>query len=229
MINIYALPTWFVGFDEYLELLFALVSLLVTIFALRIYQLTEGRQVKLFTVSFMLISISYFIQSFFNSGALSYLINNNYLLISEASILTVVFLGIYSYFLFFLMGLITFTYMTLDRRSIRLYSLISLSAVLSLVFSLNRILLFYAMSSLFLVYIAVNYIKQLYKSGQPRIITPLAAFFLLLVANLGFMLSSNTGRFYIAGHFLELGAFSLLLVNMLVVLRRWTVNGASCS
>src|SRR4030042_337553 len=134
MANIYLVPNWFLGYDILLELAFAIVSLIVGIYAFKIYRLSEQQESKLFSIAFFSISVSYFIQSFLNFAIISELNENISILLRINNINTMNSLGIFAHMIFFMAGLITLVYMTLRIRSVKAYSLLLIIIMLSLIF-----------------------------------------------------------------------------------------------
>ena len=59
-------PSWFFGYDVALEFAFAVISITVAILAFQIYKKTLRKQIRIFGISFLFISISYFMQSVLN-------------------------------------------------------------------------------------------------------------------------------------------------------------------
>ena len=62
MAGLYIIPEWFLGYDIALNLLFGIITLIVSLYAFKIYRLSSLKQSKLFGISFSFISISYFVQ-----------------------------------------------------------------------------------------------------------------------------------------------------------------------
>ncbi len=220
MANIYLVPNWFLGYDILLELAFAIVSLIVGIYAFKIYKLSEQQESKLFSIAFFSISVSYFIQSFLNFAIISELNENISILLRINNINTMNNLGIFAHMIFFMAGLITLVYMTLRIRSVKAYSLLFIIIMLSLIFSLNKLYIFYLLSSVLLLYILIHYFKNYFESRKPRMLLVLVAFAFLLFGTIHFIFSLNHGLYYVIGHFLELIAYLLILTNLILVIRK---------
>jgi len=52
MVNMMLAPSWFFGYNVFLEAVFAIITIILGIYAIRIYLLTNQEQVKLFSISF---------------------------------------------------------------------------------------------------------------------------------------------------------------------------------
>jgi len=219
MINIYVVPEWFFGYDIVLELIFAVVTLLVSYYAFKVYKLSGQDQPKLFGISFLLISLSYIIQSIFNFIFVDKLEDiTSYQSIININILHA--LGVYSHILFFVLGLITLTYMTLKVKNIKISSLLFIIVLVALFFSSNVLYSFYLISSILLAYILLFYIINYWKNRQHKTILVLIAFAFLMFGNVHFIFSMNHSLYYVIGHLLGLIAYMLILANLVLVIRK---------
>lgn len=217
MVDLFSLGTIFLHWDTVLELAFAIITLIVGIFALRIYNLSEQKQSLLFGISFLFISASYLIKSITNYLIISKLNENicRGLKIYDVSILNSI--GTYSYVFLFIIGLITLAYMTIHQKSIKIYFLTLAITVISLIFSSNTVLLFYILSSIILIIILIHYIINYSTNKQGKTLLVLIAFSFLLFGSIHFILSVNHSLFYFIGHILELIAYLLILINLIWV------------
>jgi len=220
MANLYLIPRWFFGYDVFLELAFALITLIVSYYAYKIYRLSGQYQSKLFSIAFSFFSISYFIQSLLNFAIISKLGENICSAIKLQNITTLNLYGIYIHTIFSVIGLVTLAYMTLKTKSLKIYSMILLISLLTLILSLNKIYLFYVLSSFLLVYIVLHYLVNFLENKQINTLLVLIAFLLLLFGHIHFIFAINHELFYILGHFLELTAYLLILINLIMVLKK---------
>ena len=214
-------PEWFFGYDILFEFAFAVITLIVGIYAFKIYKLSDQKQSKFFGIAFILISISYFIQSFLNLAIISKLNEGICKALRISSVNLFNSIGTYVHMIFFILGLITLTYMTLKIRSPKTYSLLSVVILLSLLFSSNKLYLFYLLSSVLLAYIWIHYLINYLKNKKPKTLLIFGAFVFLLFGSIHFIFSVNHGLYYVIGHFLELIAYLLILINLLLVVKKW--------
>lgn len=217
MIYPLSFETIFQHWSTILEFAFAIITLIVGIFALRIYKLSEQKQSLLFGISFIFISTSYFIKSLTNYLIISKLNENicRGLKIYDVSLLNAI--GTYSYIFFFIIGLITLAYMTIHQKSLKIYFLTLAITITSLIFSSNSVLLFYILSSIILIIILIHYIINYHTNRQGKTLLVLVAFSFLLFGSIHFILSVNHTIFYIIGHILEFIAYLLILINLIWV------------
>ena len=219
MQNIYLIPNWFFGLDVIFELTFAVIALIVSFYAFKTYKLTNQNQSKFFGYSFLFISISYFIQSFMNFAIISKINEGICNVLKIQAVDTLNAMGIYAHILFFIVGLVTLTYMTLKTESKKIYSLILITSLLLILLSINKIYSFYFLSSIFLVYITLHYFFNYIRNKQTKTLLALIAFIFLLFGSIHFMFVVNHVLFYILGHFLELAAYLIILINLFLVLK----------
>lgn len=219
MMNYPIVPYWFAGYNAILELIFFAITLLVGLYAIKIYKLSGQRQSKLFGVSFLMISSSYLIQSILNFAA-SYSMSGGCSMKSMASMHTLSNLGIMAYMAIFTAGLVTLCYMTFKSKDAVSY-LFFLGAILAVLFlSSNKLYFFYVLCSVLLIYISFYYLRNYIQTRNSNSLLVLVAFLFLLFGKMHFIFSIDHGTFYVAGHLLELVAYALILANLLMITRR---------
>ena len=217
MLNI---PQWFLIAEFWLELTFAIITLLVGVYAYKTYKLSGRREPKLFAYGFSLISLAYFIQFFFsimiitkiNEDICDQLRIQNILYLNMGTIIFQVIL--------FSIGLATLVYMTFKKPNRKLFTLLILTVLVAIIFSAHKLLTFHLLSTLFLAYIVFYYADHLYKKNNKKVKLIFIAFVLLLLSSLDFLLAGFHDALFVAGHILELGAYILILVNLIHILRK---------
>ena len=128
-------------------------------------------------------------------------------------------IGLYFHITFFILGLVTLVYMTLNTDNKKLYLLLLSTSLLFVALSQNSIYSFYFLSSVFLIYMVSHYFTNYIKNRQPKTILISIAFFFFLLGNIHFIFLINHIKFYIIGHFLGLIAYLLIFANLLLVLK----------
>ncbi len=219
MMNYAIVPHWFSGYNVLLEVLFAVITLLVGMYALRIYQFSGQRQIRLFGISFLLISAAYFVQSVLNFAS-SYSMLEGCSRQAMNSVHAFSTAGIYAHMLFFVTGIVTLAYMTLRINDVKAYMLFLVTVIGSLLLSSNRLYFFYVLSSILLIYISFYYFRRYLQNRNKNSLIVFVAFLFLLFGKIHFIFSLNHGAFYVAGHLLEFIAYSLILANLLILIRR---------
>lgn len=220
MAHPYTLPSWFFGYNIGLELAFAIITLIVSFFAFKIYRLTDQRQSKLFGYSFLFISAAYFLESLLNFLIVSKLNDNISIFLKMQDVFVLNNAELFTHMLMFMMGLLTLTYMTLKTKNTRTFIILIAITILALIFSTNRLYLFYLIATVLLIFICIHYVQNYFKNKQTNTLLVLTAFLFLLFGHFHFIISVDHALFYIIGHFLELAAYLLILANLLLVLRK---------
>lgn len=219
MMNCPMMPYWFAGYNSMLEMLFFAVTLVVGIYALKIYSLSIQRQLKLFGLSFLMISASYLILSILNYLSLYYMAGGcSTQAMSSMHSLNVA--GIYAQMLLFIIGLVTLTYMTLKIKDLKPYFLFVAIAIGTILVSSNKLYFSYVISSILLIYISFFYLRNYLQSKKANTFTVFIGFLFLLFAKIHFVFSLNHGAFYVAGHLLEFVAYTMILINLISVIKR---------
>jgi hypothetical protein len=213
-------PPWFLGFDILLELLFFIITLIISVFAFKVYKKTYQKSILLFATGFFLISLSYLIQSLFNFFALSKLNENICVVINIRSVLFFNFMGIIAHIIFMILGLSLLTYMTLKIEKKRSFLLILLLPTLGLIFSKDLVNTFFMYSTLFLSFLLYHFIKNYIKKKDNKSLLIASSFVLLFIGNIYFILLPTNSLFYALGHIVNLVAYILIICNFYLVLKR---------
>ena len=213
-------PLWFYGYGVGLELGFAFISLIVALFAFRVYRRTSQRYVKLFGISFLLISISYFVQSIFNFLIIKKLNEPISRMMKLYSVVTFDNLGMITHIIFMTLGLAILAYITFKEKKYRLLWLLIVSPLLAIFFSRNMLYIFYLFASIYLIFIEWHFITNYIKNKKTTTLLIAIAFLLLLFGNFHFLFGVNHQLFYVLGHIFELVAYLLILTNFYLVLKK---------
>ncbi len=220
MANFMIIPTWFLGYNIILEAVFALITLIVSRYAFKLYKLSEQRQLMLFGMAFLSISISYFIQSLLNFAILFNLTEDICHMVKANNLNSLNFIGVYTYVIFFTFGLMLLFFMTLRIKDAKIFSLIFLIVLSAIFLSANILFMFYLVSSIMLLSVCLHYLKNYLDKKQTKTLLVLIAFVFLLFGRVHFIFALNHGTYYVLGHVLELGAYGLILINLLRVLSK---------
>lgn len=216
----YLSPDWFFGYDIVLEILFAIVTFIVSLLAFKVYKSTSQKQAFYLGWSFMLISISNIFQSIINFLIITKLNENICGVIRIQSVEAFNAAGMIIHMFFMIAGLSVLAFMTLRLEDYRGLVLIAGLALIAVFLSANPLYMFYAVSSLLLVIISWYFIRNFLRNKQTKTLLIAIAFLFLLFGSVHFLFSVNHALFYAIGHFLELIAYSLVLSNFFMVLKR---------
>lgn len=210
-------PQWFFGIDVALEFLFAIILLAVALFGHKIYKKTGQRQIKYFSLAFLFIGVSYVIQSIFNYLVVSQLVETVCYVIKFRSIALFNLYGMYAHMLLMTIGLVLLVYMTFkieDKRPLWLLMIISLLAIF---LSCNQLYIFYLLSSVYLIFLVWHFLGNYLKNKTGNSLLIATAFLLIFFGSVHFTFSMDHQPYYVVGHILELFAYLLILINLLIV------------
>lgn len=215
----YIIPNWFFGFDIAMEILFAIITFLVAIFAFRVGRLTKERKIKLFGMSFLLIGLSYLLWA----GINFWFANLGPDGLQDLTIQGVTLIGtlsLYAYTILFTSGLATLAYLTCDVKKGKVYYLVFGLSLLVLFSSFNKLAMFSVLSIFLISVITYHYFEEYLKNKNKKSLLVLVAFLFLFVGNIAFIYSSVYYQAYVAGHVLELVAYVLILINLIKTVKR---------
>jgi hypothetical protein len=214
MAHLYLVPRWFFGFDIAMELLFAIIAAALAFFAYKVYRISEEREVRLFSVSFLMISLSYIVWAGINTFLLSRL-TDEVMEISLRNILSLNYIFGLMHMSLFVLGILTLAYATLEPKNRgRTYYIIAGLALVALVSSslpwiTYQILAIFLLSAIVYHY-AIDHMCYTNKKARPVFL----AFVLLLLSRIDFLFATKSATAYIFGHVLELAAYILILVSL---------------
>jgi len=217
--NIFITPQWFFGYDVVLELLFAVITLLVSYYAWKIYKVSEERNLRLFSMAFLFIALSYIIQSILNFVILERLDDDIAGMINIQSVYLLNLFGIYMHAILFLVGLLILTYVALKIYSLRTFVLLILLVFSALYFSPYKTFLLFFISTLLLGFIVYYYLTNYWNNRKATTLLVLIAMILLFIGYIHFIFATENSMYYVIGHFMELAAYILVLINLLIILR----------
>lgn len=214
----YLVPNWFFGFSLIFEIIFGVITLAVALYSFKVYNYCMDGHCKLYGLGFLSLAFSYFSWALV-SWYVPFKFNVSEEVISLENFAEIVNFGVYSHVFFFLAGLVTLTYVTFDVNGKRIYSLLLSLVLVALIFAENKIVAFYFISALLLLYI-VFYYGRGYIDGQgPRNKWILTSFIFLFIGSVDFTLSAVNGIHYIVGHVLFLIGYLFILVNFVLMLK----------
>lgn len=220
MTHLSIVPDWFFGYGMIFELAFAMITLAVSLYAFKIYKLSEDRHSKHLGYAFLFFSLSYFIQFILNVAMLFELNEAILNLVELKDIITLDVFYIFTHMILFTLGLVTLCYMALKVKNKAVYVGMLLGSMLIVLFSINQINFFYIFSSLLLLFISIHYLKNYIDGSHNKSLLMVIAFFCLFVGHLHFIFLANHPVYYIIGNFLELVAYTLILINLLSVIKK---------
>ena len=219
MSNIFVVYNWFFGYDIVLEALFAIITLIVSFYAYKLYKISAQRTFKHFAFAFFAIAISYIVQTVMNLLILFQYNDDVTALLSLRDVYLLNLFAVYISMLFFIIGLITLFYTTLNYHNYRLWGLMFALSIVAILFSINKLFMFYLVSSILLIFIVIHYLLNYAHHKHIHGLLMFLATLFLLFSSIHFILAVNHGMFYVIGHILELFAYLLVLTNLALVFK----------
>ena len=235
MVYFYLVPSSFLKFSVIMQILFAIVSILVSYFSFSIYKISKQREIKLFGISFLLISFSYIILAIVHSAiafptivVIAKLATNNISRLGG--------IGLLLYIILFTMGLITLSYTKLKIKSGKAYYLLLGLALITIITPLVITSTLYPLiasgsvytlfitskilSVFLLTFIIYNYLEEYSKNNNKKTLLISIAFTLLFLSNVDFILSIKYYQAYIIGNILELIAYIFILISLILSIKK---------
>ncbi len=218
MVYLYLIPKWFVWIGISMEFLFALVTLIVALFAFKIYKLSAQRELKLFGISFLFIALAYVSLALFNLSILSQLRERiNYVALEKIAYLGL--LGVFSHMLFFIIGLVTLAYMTFKIKKLRIFILLLALSLAAVFLSGYKLMALYIVLSILLCFVVFYYLREYHNNQNTRTGLVSVAFIFLLLSILSLVFSGQGYVYYVVGHILELFSYLIILFNLIFVVK----------
>ncbi|RME52739.1 hypothetical protein D6783_03915 [Candidatus Woesearchaeota archaeon] len=217
---LYETPPWFFGFDIAFELVFAAITLAVSLQSWRVFKLTRQRMPKLFGTGFLLISVSYLVWAFVNLTIALKLDDASCAFCLGLQVALLDRIGIFLHLLFFLAGVVVLTYNTLRIKSAPTLTLLLILTLGWLVLTIQKLWVFYILTSILFIFIVSYYLQRFLDRRSWKTFSIFLAFVLLFLGTLQFIFLSVNTVYYAAGHVLELVAYILILVELIRVLKK---------
>ncbi|HYD03305.1 MAG TPA: MASE3 domain-containing protein [Alphaproteobacteria bacterium] len=212
-------PEWFYGYNIALELIFAIITFSVSFYAWKIYKITQERNLRLFSLAFTFVGLSYFARALLNLVVFLRLDDEVCLLMKIQDLYLLNLFGTYVYSILFLIGILLLAYVALKIYSLQTFILMFLLVFTSLYFTPFKTFMLYLLSTLLLGFIVVYYFRNYFNNKKMTTLLVLIAMILLFTAYVSYLLSTNNAWYYFIGHIMEMVAYLIILVNLVVVSR----------
>lgn len=205
-------PTWFRGFSILFNIIFFFVTGAITITGFRAYMFSKKENMKLHSVGFGLLALSYFVLAVTNAVVFS----------RAGDIVSWMIGGFYLYTILFLAGIVVllFVYLKVDQTKVRaLILMITLAIVV--IFnkptSMSQGIIFFLLAAALIAFIVVHMAKHFRKVHHRCTLCILMGFSLLLVSQILFALEFLGTGFYIAAAVVMLSAYLFIGVSRLLL------------
>ncbi|MBS3148397.1 hypothetical protein J4219_05915 [Candidatus Woesearchaeota archaeon] len=214
MISVYLNgPQWFLGVAGAIEAFAALIIFIVAFLAARIYRVTNERKYLSFSLSFILLSLSFLVKSITDcilSGTLVPLAEKMQTTIFFAGYVGHIFLALAAYTI-----LLVITHKIEDKRVIALIFALLLPALL---LSGSYFISFYTISIILLGFVTFAYFQNFRNVCSASSCLVFLAFALLTLSQAQFLMQRMGDIWYIAGNITQAAAFLTMLIALARVL-----------
>ena len=216
-------PSWFSGMAISLELLFAIVTMLIALFAYRAYKVVQERDVLLFGIAFFSIGLGYLQEVIYNASQLFSLTRYSLspIIGPVANTMNIGFMVALIHMITFIFGLSLLVYLILPRRNKKLFVIIAGLGLIGLFTSSNIVLTFFLINSLMLLALTLHYYQLFLKKNSKSSLYNFIGFGSIFLGQLQLAIATQEfSTLYIASHITTLFGFILLLLNLFRVMRK---------
>ncbi len=216
MCNVFPIPSWFAGYDLAIEAAIFVLTVLVTFFSYSVFRIAPTKNVKLLCVAFGAFSVATFMQAAHRFMLLLLGLDGSCKTITLKNLFFLT--GGYTliYIILSLVAIILFLYLTLKARE-RVFWLVFIVSVVSILLSRNVLPVYFALSTIYLAFCALYFLRNAKKVKRSSAISVALAFVFLTIAWASFTFAWVNATFYVYGHIFELIGFVCILANLLMV------------
>jgi hypothetical protein len=200
-----------------MEVIFAIVTILIAYYSLKIYKISYQKELKLFGIGFISIAFSYVVWILLNFGALTHIASRNLGEVLEGlNLLTV---GAYANIILFIVGLAVISFVTLKSDNFEYLALLISLSLAPVMLCTDKVFLFYVVSIIFFAYLAVHHLIGYIRKNNKSFLMMTSAFVFLSLGTIMFIFSGKDYTAYVVGHIFSFVAYILLLVNLIQSLK----------
>lgn len=220
---VFGIPNWFTSSGILMELVFALVTIMISVYSYKVYKITKQRNTFLFGGAFFSIALAYFLQATLNF-LITTKVNSKDLFslvmpVTHCPSFQLSVLAVFSHMFFMIIGLSLLSYVTLKERNHQTFVLLVLLSLTAIALSHYLLLSFFIISSIFLLFITLQHYKRHVKKGKRSTLILFMGFGLIFLGMLQLAISTYLGLFYLLGHISMFIGYFLLLINFWRVLK----------
>jgi hypothetical protein len=220
VIDISLLPASFCGYAAFFNIIFVIITALVSATALTIYKLTKQQAAKLLSIAFGLIAVSYVALLLLNLSVFTELNNAICTIIGIPESNTLFGLEMYAHAILYLLGIGTLVYMTLHIKKMPVFLLLIITVIFGIMGAENPLFMFHLLAALLLIYVVIFYGIRYSKKPNLSSLILIITFTLLCLSNILFLFPMSYENFYIYSHVLALAAYIIILIDLLIMHRK---------
>jgi len=203
-------PSWFFGADASLMAFAAVIAFCVAVASLRVYKATRSETHRYFTISFVLLTLSFLVRAVTDT-----LLEGTIITILDSVKGAVFFFGYTAHILISLVAYLMLVIITHKVTDKRLIVLLFLILIPSLLVSGSYFLSFYGLSTLFLAFVAFAYYQNCCKVKSMASCLVFVAFLLLALSQVQFLLEVVHDYWYVGAHITQAAGYFCLLIALI--------------
>jgi len=212
----YLIQSGFLKFNFGFEILFAIITILVSIFAFRIYELTKKRELKLFSIGFLMFGLSYLVRAAMTfvriPGCRECMRLRGPVMYWQAIVGQ-------AHVFFFMLGLVLLIYMTLQIRDRKIMAVL-FGVIVILLFGARQLALFHVLSAFLMIFVVSYYYNNYQKHRKFQTGIVLVAFIFIFLAQISLIFSVHDAGLFMLGRLLELAGYLCILGNLALTLKK---------
>jgi hypothetical protein len=226
MIRLVFSPTWFMGIDNIFELVTVIVTLLIAIYSRKLYKFTKEKNYRIFSYSFLLMSISYMIKILMDVSV--YYPTTKIIKVGLLTFVTHTFQRLEAFYAigsfverFLLMLGLVGIFLVLQKKDDKYYSfLLVYLAFVAALFGNYIYHVFHITTSLLLLLIFIHYYHNYlnYRSRNTLLVT--ISFLLIFLSQIIFITMQLHPLIYVVGEFIQLVGYLVLLYTFILILKK---------
>lgn len=219
-------PEWFYGIDSVFEIVSLLITILIAVYAYKLYRFSGNRNYKFFSLAFLLISLSFVFKIITNiivySQALEKIDLGTVTIIRSTItqyefVYILGFLGFRMLTLLGLIGIYMVSYKNTSTNDMIIYGLLFF---ILCVFSHYAFIVFHMMALILLIFIVLFYYKNYLKKRSSLALMTLISFFMLMVSQILFTMTYIDKIYYAIAEVIQLIGFLVLMLLYMWVVRK---------
>lgn len=208
-------PSWFLNLQVALQSVFALVALLIAFYSYKVYSISKQRSIALFGFAFLGMGLAYAIQALLNYAVVLGVSTTDIVgSTMTANMLPLSVIAVVLHIFAMTAGLILLSYVTLQNKSFKLFSLIASLTFIALVFATHLQLVFFILTGILLLFICGQHIQRYVKLKTTGSLYVSIGFSLWFLGHIQLALAHFVDVFYVLGHIFMLVAFVVFLLSL---------------
>jgi len=226
-------PLWFAGIDSILWIILMCISGFIGLYSLKIFRITGQKKYREFFDSFFLIGLSFLVRTatdiiFYDRIIQDYLfgikgaISRTGLSEGINSITTPVVInaGYLIQVVLMLIGFLMLLKVVMKNKNKTLLGILFIASVATLIVSNIYYHAFHAILAVFGIIMSIYSYKNFQRKPSINTLLVFYSFMLIMISQIFFSMVFFLRTYYVIGHIVQIAGFSLLLINMMLVLKK---------